>query len=133
MEIIFKGLWGILVLLALYCWLWLDLILFLMEDYYNNKVNLYLTIGGNLITVFLILKYSKELFLGYKKKSRNKEIKSFVLHVLLIIGLLTIQYHQLLGFFKESKNLYVGIVFLVITVSYIGILVHRVQALCAMK
>ena len=127
-EILLKLMWIGLVLFTFYVFGWLTFIYLTFGNIVTEKYNIWNLLIPNILTIGLLIFYSKELLIGYKPKSKSRILKSFLIFSILIITLTLIQIPQFELLFTDlkSESWQLVISLIIILTSYVGIIMNRV-------
>lgn len=128
MNIIFKIIWLILITVCVYFYGWLTFAFYILDDFGENQFSIFNLILPNLLTLVVLLIYTKEFLFGYHPKSNTQNGISLVVMIVLILFLTFIQFSQFEFLFRgeELSNFIFILVMATILTSYIGILLNRV-------
>lgn len=130
---IFKVIWMVLALLTVYTIAWLTFLDYILDDLFKGKYSRQYLLISNLITLWLLLIYTKEILYGYNPKSNKINKISLSIYLLVIVFLILIQYSQFKNLYDYSEVNNYLIVFSLITIltSYYGIIINRLRNLSA--
>lgn len=130
-EIVFKVTWVILLLNTLYMWGWWTFLKYAFKDILENDFWILNLIIPNILTIGILLIYTKELLVGYKPKSKVKNKKSLFLFLSLVSILIIVQFPQFALILDKPELINIEIILtLIITfMAYFGIVGNRVMKL----
>ena len=128
MEILFKSIWIGLLLITIYVFSWLTFGEFMFGNFGTGNFTLWKFIIPNILTYGILIIYTKEFLFGYKPKSKNWNIISFILSSILIAVLVIVQFPQFEFLFEDFSSEYWQIILslIVILTSYVGIILNRI-------
>ena len=128
LEILFKLLWVGLTLFTIYIFGWLTFIYLTFGNIGTDKYNTWNLLIPNILTIGLLIFYSKEVLIGYKPKSTTRNLKSLLISSTLIIILTIIQIPQFKLLFDspKSESWQIILSLIIILTSYIGIITNRI-------
>lgn len=128
MEILFKAIWTVLILITIYFFGWLTFVYFTFGNIGTEKYTIWNLIIPNILTLGILIIYSKELLIGYKTESKQENLKSLILFSTLILVLILLQLPQFELLFEDYQAKYWQIILCLIIVftSYVGIILNRV-------
>ena len=128
LEILFKLLWVGLTLFTIYIFGWLTFIYLTFGNIGTDKYNTWNLLIPNILTIGLLIFYSKEVLIGYKPKSTAQNLKSLLISSTLIIILTIIQIPQFKLLFDspKSESWQIILSLIIILTSYIGIITNRI-------
>ena len=127
-EILLKLMWIGLILFTIYVFGWLTFIYLTFGNIVTEKYNIWNLLIPNILTIGLLIFYSKELLIGYKPKSKSRNLKSFLIFSVLIIILTLIQVPQFELLFADlkSESWQIVLSLIIVLTSYVGIIMNRV-------
>ena len=127
-ELIFKIIWVIALLVAVYIFCWFTFFLFTIGNIGSNSFTIANLIIPNLLTILLLFLYTKELLIGYRPKSKSVNLKSFALLFILISTITIFQLPQFEFLYKafETHEWQIIFTFILTLTSYIGLIANRV-------
>ena len=134
-EILLKTIWVGLILISIYCFGWLTFGYFVFGNLITEKYNTWNLLIPNIMTIGLLIIYTKEILIGYKPKSKSWNFTSLVILSILIIILTALQIPQFQLLFNDlkSKPWQIIISLIIILTSYIGIIMNRIMKLKRLK
>ncbi len=112
----------------IYIFGWLTFIYFTFGNIITEYFTIWNLIIPNILTLGILIIYTKELLIGYKPKSKNRNLISLFLFSVLIIVLIVVQIPQFEILFNDIKSEYwlITLSFIVILTGYVGIIVNRI-------
>ena len=127
-EILFKIIWVVLILITIYTFSWLTFIFYTFGNIATENFTLWNLIVPNILTIGIIILYSKELLTGYKTESKRRNLASLFLFSTVIIILNFLQHSEFQFIIKQSKSEYYQTILclIVILTSYVGIILNRI-------
>lgn len=127
-EILFKIIWIVLILITIYTFSWLTFIFYTFGNIETENFTLWNQIVPNILTIGIIILYSKELLTGYKTESKRRNFTSLFLFTTLIIILSLLQHSQFEFILEQSKSEYYQTILCLIVIlsSYVGIILNRI-------
>lgn len=134
-EILFKILWIGLTLYSIYIFSWLSFFHFTIGNLIDEKYGVWNLLLPNILTMGLLIFYTKELLIGYYPKSKYWNKISLLIFCIIIVILTFVQFPQYELLFSDMKSEYwtIGISLIIILTSYVGILMNRVLKLIESK
>ena len=134
-EILFKLLWIGLTLFTIYIFGWLAFIYLTFGNIGTDKYNTWNLLIPNILTIGLLIFYSKEVLIGYKPKSTAQNLKSLLISSTLIIILTIIQIPQfeLLFDSPKSESWQIILSLIIVLTSYVGIITNRILKIKELK
>jgi hypothetical protein len=128
LEIFFKTIWIGLLLITIYVFSWLTFGEFIFKEFGTGNFTLWKFIIPNILTYGILFFYTKELLFGYKPKTKNQNIISFILFSTLITILFILQSPQFEFLFNDYNSEFWQVVLslIVILTSYVGLIMNRV-------
>jgi len=128
---IFKIGWGLCLLFSLYILFWMVFMSFLTQSLDNDKGENLTWINfiiPNIASLILLGLYTKEILVGYKPKTRNRNLVSLAIVLIVSIGILITQ----VEFYKwliegSGKEWFIIIPIVLIVTSIIGLIFHRID------
>jgi len=126
-EILFKILWIGLVLTTIYVFGWMTFGYMTFRNIFAEKFTTWNLLFPNILTIGLLIIYTKEILIGYKPESKNRNLKSLLFFSMVIITLTLFQIPQFELIFNDLDSEYWQIILslLIILTSYIGLLLNR--------
>ncbi|SHJ27905.1 hypothetical protein [Aquimarina spongiae] len=127
LQITFKLLWLGITLFTIYMLGWLTFILFWLGNIFNEKYDFWNLLLPNILTIGILIIYTKEILFGYRPKSSNWNLKSLLVFSILIIILTIVQISQFEVLFDnpKSKSWQITLSLITILTAYVGILLNR--------
>ena len=124
----FKLLWIGLVLTTFYIFGWMTFGYLTFGNIFSEKFTTWNLLIPNLLTIGLLVIYTKELVIGYKPESKTRNLKSLLFFSVLIILLILIQMPQFELLFDDIKAepWLIILSLIIILTSYFGILMNRI-------
>ncbi|GAA4277989.1 hypothetical protein GCM10022259_27130 [Aquimarina mytili] len=134
-EILLKLLWIGLTLTIIYIFGWLTFGYLTFGNLFKEKYGLWNLLLPNILTVGLLIIYTKEILIGYQSKSTNRNLKSLLIFSVLIIILTWVQIPQFELLFTDLKSEPWQIVLslIIILTSYVGIIMNRILKIKELK
>ena len=127
-EILLKLLWVVLTLTTIYIFGWLTFGYLTFGNLSKEKYGFWNLLLPNILTVGLLIIYTKEILVGYRSKSTNRNVKSLLIFSVLILILTLLQIPQFESLFTDLKSEPWQIVlsWIIILTSYVGIIMNRI-------
>jgi len=134
-EILFKLLWIGFTLFTIYIFGWLTFVYLTFGNLFDEKYGIWNLLLPNILTIGLLIFYTKELLIGYKPKSKNWNLKSLLIFSTLITILTFVQIPQFELLFADLKSEYWQIIIslIIVLTSYVGIIMNRILKLIEPK
>ena len=134
-EILLKLLWIGLVLTTIYIFGWLTFGYLTFGNLFKEKYGFWNLLLPNILTLGLLIIYTKEILVGYQSISTNRNLKSLLIFSVLIIILTLVQIPQFELLFTDLKSEPWQIILslIIILTSYVGIIVNRVLKIKDLK
>ena len=135
LEILFKILWIGLILFTIYIFGWLTFGYLTFGNLIKEKYGFWNLLLPNIFTIGLLIFYTKELLFGYNPKSKNRNLKSLLVFLLLITFLTFVQIPQFELLFADLESEYWQIVLslVIVLTSYVGIIINRILKIKELK
>lgn len=134
-EILFKLLWIGLTLFTIYIFGWLTFGYSTFGNLFKEKYGFWNLFLPNILTIGLLIFYTKELLIGYNSKSKSRNLKSLLIFLSLITILTFVQIPQFELLFEDLKSEYWQIIIslIIVLTSYVGIIMNRVLKITELK
>ncbi|WGH76911.1 hypothetical protein P8625_07145 [Tenacibaculum tangerinum] len=134
-EILFKLLWIGLTLFTIYIFGWLTFVYLTFGNLFKEKYEIWNLLLPNILTIGLLIFYTKELLIGNNPESKNRNLKSLLIFSTLITILTFIQIPQFELLLTDLKSEYwqVMISLIIVLTSYVGIIANRILKLIKPK
>ena len=134
-EIIFKILWIGLILFTIYIFSWLTFVDLTFGNLFKEKYGFWNLLLPNILTIGLLIFYTKELLIGYNPKSKSRNLKSLLIFSTLITILTFVQIPQFELLFTDLKSEYWQIIIslIIVLTSFVGIIMNRILKLTEPK
>jgi hypothetical protein len=128
LELLLKVIWSGLILFTIFIFGWLTFICLTFGNIFTEKFNIWNLLIPNILTIGVLIFYTKEILSGYKPKSKNRNLKSLIIFSIFFIMLTLIQIPQFEILFTGLKpELWQIIISLIIVLaSYLGIIMNRI-------
>ena len=135
LEILLKLLWIGLTLFTIYIFGWLTFIYLTFGNIGTDKYNTWNLLIPNILTIGLLILYTKEILIGYNQNSKSRNLKSLLIFSVLIIILILIQIQQFELLFDDLKSEPWQIILslIIILTSYVGIIMNRILKIKELK
>lgn len=129
--ILLKLLWIVLTLFTIYIFSWLTFGYLTFGNIVKEKYTLWNLLIPNILSVVLLIFYTKEILIGYTPKSTSHNLKSLLIFSVLITILTFVQIPQLKLVFENQESSFWQIYLSLISIltSYLGILMNRILLL----
>ena len=130
-EILLKVLWIGLILFTIYIFGWLTFVYLTFGNLFKKNFGFLNLLLPNILAIGLLIFYTKELLIGYKPKSKNRNLISFLIFLPLITVLTFVQIPQFEFLFEDLKSEYWQIItsMIIVLTSYVGIIMNRMLKL----
>lgn len=128
LPILFKLGWIAIYLIILYLGSFYTLLFYLL----NKENTFWNLILPNITTIILLTIYTKEIFIGYRPKSKKHIKLSLIRYIVIVLLLLIIQYNQYSFFLENEQEIHyweIALIWAVIFTSYVGLIINRIQKL----
>lgn len=134
-EILLKLLWIGLTLTTIYIFGWLTFGYLTFGNLFKEKYGFWNLFLPNILTVGLLIIYTKEILIGYQSKSANRNFRSLLIFSILIIILILIQIPQFKLLFTglKSEPWQIVLSLIIILTSYVGIIMNRILKIKELK
>ncbi|MEO1486774.1 MAG: hypothetical protein AAFU57_13575 [Bacteroidota bacterium] len=134
-EILLKLFWIGLTLTTIYIFGWLTFGYLTFGNLFKEKYGFWNLLLPNILTVGLLIIYTKEILVGYQSKSTNRNLKSLLIFSVLIIILTLLQIPQFELLFTDlkSKPWQIVLSLIIILTSYVGIIINRILKIKELK
>ncbi len=135
LEILLKILWIGLMLFTIYIFGWLTFVYLTFGNLFKEKYGFWNLLLPNIFTIGLLIFYTKEFLIGYKTKSKNRNLKSLLIFLTLIAILTFVQIPQFQLLFEDLKSEYWQIIIslIIVLTSYVGIIMNRILKIKELK
>jgi hypothetical protein len=127
-EILLKLIWIGLILFTIYIFGWFTFICLTFGNILTEKFNIWNLLIPNILSIGVLIFYTKEILNGYKPKSKNRNLKSLMVFSILIIILILIQIPQFELLFTGLKSEFWQIILslIIVIASYLGLIMNRI-------
>ena len=127
--------WIGLILFTIYVFGWLTFVHLTFGNIVTEKYNIWNLLIPNILTIGLLIVYTKELLIGYKPKSKSRNSKSLIIFSVLIIMLTLVQIPQFESLFDDlkSESWQIILSLVIVLTSYIGIIINRILKIKELK
>lgn len=134
-EILLKLIWIGLILFTIYILGWVTFAYLTFGNLFKEKYGFWNLLLPNIFTIGILIFYTKEILLGYHPKSKNRNVKSLSIFLLLITILILVQIPQFELLFEDSKSEYwqITIALIIVLSSYLGIITNRILKIIELR
>ncbi len=134
-EILLKLIWIGLILFTIYIFGWLTFGYLTFGNLFKEKYGFWNLLLPNIFTIGLLIFYTIELLIGYKPKSKKRNLKSLLIFIVLITILTFVQIPQFELLFEGLKSEYWQIIIslIIVLTSYVGIITNRILKIIELK
>lgn len=134
-EILLKLIWIGLTLFTIYIFGWLTFGYLTFGNLFKEKYGFWNLLLPNIFTIGILIFYTKEILIGYKPKTKNRNLKSLLIFSVLITMLTFVQIPQFELLFEDLKSEYwqITISLIIVLTSYVGIITNRILKIIELK